>query len=101
MDTMFILCIAALAIVPFVFTASLSDGATSAPTVTLASGPLVGTQTILPSATAAVNKFLGVPFAQSPPERFSLPQSPKPWSEPLTVTEWKPSCIQEFVCKKR
>ncbi|KAL8792142.1 MAG: hypothetical protein Q9195_005238 [Heterodermia aff. obscurata] len=69
----------------------------NAPTITLASGPLVGTQTILPSATAAVNKFLGIPFALSPPERFAPPQSPKPWSSPLNVTEWKPACIQEFV----
>lgn len=71
---------------------------TGPPRATIASGVLIGTQTALPSATAAVNKFLGIPFAQSPPERFSPPQSPQPWRSPLLVTEWKPACFQEFVC---
>ncbi|KAF7514001.1 hypothetical protein GJ744_006615 [Endocarpon pusillum] len=72
------------------------DARDSAPTVTLASGVLVGTTTSLPSATAVVNKFLGVPFADSPPERFSPPQDPRPWSQPLSVLAVKPACIQQW-----
>ena len=72
---------------------------TASPTVTLRSGVLIGTTTSLPTATAPVNKFLGVPFAQSPPERFSPPKDPKPWSRPLTVTAVKPACIQQWAGK--
>jgi Carboxylesterase family len=72
----------------------------SAPTVTLASGVLVGTKTLLPSATAGGNKFLGVPFADSPPKRFSPPQDPRPWSKPLSVLTVKPACIQQWTCKR-
>lgn len=43
------------------------------PTATIDAGVVVGTTTSLPAATASVNKFLGVPFAQSPPERFAPP----------------------------
>ena len=67
-----------------------------APTVTIASGPLIGTTTAVPSATAVVNQFLGIPFAQSPPLRFAPPTQPKRWRNPLHVTAWKPACIQQF-----
>lgn len=90
--------VAAILLASVALSAPTSKRVAGPPTVTLASGALIGTQTILPSATAAVNKFLGVPFAQSPPERFLPPQSPHKWINPLTVTEWRPSCIQEFVC---
>ncbi len=77
-----------------------SSGYTGAsPTVTIANGVLHGTTVSLPSATAAVNKFLGVPFAQSPPLRFAPPQPAKSWATPLDVTVWKPACIQQFTCK--
>jgi len=69
------------------------------PTVTLASGVLIGTTTSVPSATAGVNNFFGVPFADSPPERFSPPEDPKPWSQALSVTAYKPACIQQWTCK--
>ncbi|KAI9699141.1 MAG: hypothetical protein M1836_003331 [Candelina mexicana] len=67
-----------------------------APSVTIASGVLIGTAVSLPAATAPVNRFLGIPFAASPPERFGTPQEPAPWSEPLNVTTYKPACIQQF-----
>ena len=69
------------------------------PTVTLASGVLVGTITALPTATATVNQFLGVPYAKSPPERFTLPVDPEPWSAPLAAMAVKPACIQQWSCK--
>jgi hypothetical protein len=69
------------------------------PTVTIDSGVIVGTAVSLPTATAPVNEFLGIPFAQSPPERFSPPVPPKSWKKPLDTKEWKPACIQQFVCE--
>lgn len=66
------------------------------PTVTLPSGIIVGMTTSLPSATASVNQFLGIPFAKSPPERFSPPQEPPSWST-LNTTAFKPACVQQFV----
>jgi len=71
----------------------------ASPVVVLPSGPVVGTTTALPSATAIVNKFLGIPFAQSPPERFSPPQDASRWWQPLNATTFKPACIQQFNCK--
>lgn len=73
--------------------------AAAIPTVTLASGVVIGTTTTLPSATAAVNKFLGVPFAASPPERFSPPTAAQPFTTPYMATTIKPACIQQFNCK--
>lgn len=70
----------------------------SGPTATLGCGALTGTTTSLPHATATVNKFLGVPFAQSPPQRFSPPQ--KAGSCNIEAKAWKPACIQQFVYPK-
>lgn len=75
------------------------DDRTSLPTVRVAEGCVVGTTTSIPSATAVVNKYLGIPFAESPPERFSPPKDPKPFSTPLSATKVKPACIQRFNCK--
>ncbi|KAF2435146.1 carboxylesterase hlo [Tothia fuscella] len=82
-------CVAALSLF-------YTSSATSLPTVTIDAGILAGTTTLLPTATGSVNQFLGIPFAQSPPERFSPPTKPKKWSMPLNVTAWKPACIQQF-----
>lgn len=87
---------------PIASIALLSSGVGAqcfAPTASLDSGLVVGTTTTLPSATAIVNQFLGVPFAVSPPERFSPPQRPERWSEPVDATAWRPACIQQFNCK--
>lgn len=73
----------------------------SAPTVRIAPGVVIGTTTSVPSATAVVNKYLGIPFAKSPPERFSPPKDPKRWSAPLLVKAVKPACIQPWNCKKQ
>jgi hypothetical protein len=71
------------------------------PTAEIDSGIIIGTSTTLPSATAIVHKYLGIPFADSPPERFSPPVRPAPWSRPLDATEYKPACIQQFNGKQR
>lgn len=67
-----------------------------APTATIDAGVIIGTTTSLPAATASVNKFLGVPFAKSPPTRFAPPESPGTFSEPINTTAWSPACIQQF-----
>lgn len=69
------------------------------PTATIDAGVVHGTTTSLPAATATVNKYLGIPFAASPPVRFSPPQKPHSWSTPINATAFKPACIQQFMCK--
>ncbi len=65
-----------------------------APTATLNSGPVFGAPTSLPGAIGPVNKFLGIPYAASPPERFRLPRPPKKWTTPRNATAFGDSCIQ-------
>ncbi|KAJ9645719.1 hypothetical protein H2199_002759 [Coniosporium tulheliwenetii] len=65
------------------------------PSVTIDAGVVIGTTTHLPSASAAVNKYLGIPFA-APPVRFTVPVKPEPWDAPLNATAWKSTCIQQF-----
>lgn len=72
---------------------------TSGPTVSLASGVVVGTTSTVSTptvATAAVTQYLGIPFAASPPQRFSPAQPPSKWTEPLVAQQRKPVCLQEF-----
>lgn len=66
------------------------------PTVTIDTGVIIGTTTAIPSATATVNQYLGVPFAQSPPERFSPPRPALPHVSPLVAQQRKSACIQQF-----
>jgi Carboxylesterase family len=66
------------------------------PTARIDAGFIIGTSTTLPSTNAVVNKFLGIPFADSPPGRFSPPVRPGQWFHPLDTTEYKPACIQQF-----
>src|SRR5690242_2995995 len=70
------------------------------PTATIDAGVLIGKATVLPNGLGpSVNQFLGVPFAQSPPERFSPPRNVTAFSKPLNATAWKPACVQQFRCK--
>ncbi|KAL1592747.1 hypothetical protein SLS60_011163 [Paraconiothyrium brasiliense] len=77
----------------------LSAPAVMNPTVTISAGPIIGTAikpANQPSLTASANAYLGIPFAKSPPERFSPPESPSPRSSPLQAQAVKPACIQAF-----
>ena len=65
------------------------------PTVCIDSGFLVGTTTSIPSATATINKFLGVPYA-APPVRFSKPQKVQQWKGNRNASSFGPACIQQF-----
>lgn len=71
------------------------------PSVKIADGIVIGTTTSLPSATAAVNKYLGIPYAKSPPVRFSSPSPATPWSQPLNATAFAPACIQQIISKSK
>ncbi|QIW96620.1 hypothetical protein AMS68_002138 [Peltaster fructicola] len=78
-------------------TASQTCGyAGGAPTVTISAGVLHGTTTSLPAATATVNQFLGVPFAQSPPLRFAPAVKANSSSRVINATAFSPSCPQQF-----
>lgn len=70
------------------------------PTATIDAGVVVGTATALPNGLGpSVNQFLGIPFAQSPPERFSPPRNVSAFSKPLNATAFKPACVQQFRCE--
>ena len=71
----------------------------SLPSASIDAGVILGTATAIAGSSTGVNKYLGVPFAVSPPERFSPPQKPAPWSTPINTTTWKPACIQQFNCE--
>lgn len=69
------------------------------PSVTISAGTIVGAAikpANQPSLTASANAYLGVPFAKSPPERFSPPEAAASWSTPLQAQAFKPACIQQF-----
>lgn len=68
------------------------------PTATIDAGIVIGTATSLPTATASVNKFLGVPFAQSPPVRFAPPESLEklPGKGVYEAKQWSPACLQQL-----
>ncbi|KAK1637987.1 Alpha/Beta hydrolase protein [Colletotrichum phormii] len=72
-----------------------SASLTAFPTATIFSGPIQGISTSRPNALSPVNKFLEIPYA-SIPERFSLPQPPKPWVDTLNATTFGPACLQNF-----
>ncbi|KAL3462480.1 putative carboxylesterase hlo [Aspergillus heterothallicus] len=69
----------------------------SRPTAIIDSGPIIGTTTQIgiPSATAIVNKYLGIPFAEKP-ERFRLPKPVKPWEDFLDASRYGPACYQQI-----
>jgi len=72
----------------------------AAPTVTMASGVVLGTTMRplnQPTTAPAANAYLGIPFADSPPERFSPPKPAPPWSSPLQAQSFKPSCMEQIV----
>lgn len=74
--------------------AAIVAGSRPLPTAIIDSGAIVGTTTTLPSSTAVVNKYLGVPFGK-PPVRFSPPEPAERWSTNYNATKWGPACIQE------
>jgi acetylcholinesterase len=69
------------------------------PAVTIDAGDVYGTTTLLPSATASVDKFLGIPFAKTPPGRFAPPQPLLGHDHQINATVWKSACIQAFPCE--
>lgn len=84
---------------PLIPTKSRDPDGFLSPTVSLDSGLIVGTRISIPSAGAIVDQFLGVPFARSPPERFSPPSKPEKWDGLLETKHVKPACIQQFTCQ--
>ncbi|KAK6213335.1 carboxylesterase [Colletotrichum tabaci] len=80
----------------FILDAFALPASNAEPTVTIASGAVIGTTTQPAGSTNYANAYLGVPFAKSPPERFSPPEAAPSWSSPLSATAFRPACIQQF-----
>jgi carboxylesterase type B len=83
--------------------AAPGPGKQGTPTVKVPGGTVTGVATNVPGGPP-VNKFLGLPFAVSPPKRFAPPQalpkgSNKGPPKKIDATTLPPSCIQQFVCK--
>lgn len=74
--------------------AAIVAGSKPLPTAIIDSGAIIGTTTTLPSSTAVVNQYLGVPFGKEP-VRFSPPKPVDRWSTYYNATKWGPACIQE------
>lgn len=75
------------------------EGRAANPSVTIASGVVVGTATgvaNLPKVTGLANAYLGIPFAQSPPVRFAPPTEPQAWKTPLEAHTQPAACLQQF-----
>lgn len=68
--------------------------AAQAPTVTVDNGIFVGSQTAVPGTSQQVKKFLGIPFAVTPPQRFSPPQKAPASRETRQATNYGPNCLQ-------
>lgn len=76
------------------------------PAATVDAGTIVGTtaavivtvSTAVPAVTATVtvNKYLGIPYAATPPERFSPPKPANAFNASLIAQAYKPACFQEF-----
>ncbi|KAK2737539.1 hypothetical protein FQN55_001042 [Onygenales sp. PD_40] len=75
---------------------SASAGSKHDPIVHTDSGLVVGETYSIPDAPDSVNKFLGIPFAISPPERFASAERAKRSKKPIIAKEKKPSCMQQF-----
>jgi hypothetical protein len=70
------------------------------PTISIDTGALAGTTTSLAGASASAIKFLGVPFARSPPTRFAPAERPVTWGAAGKVRaarRWRDGCVQQFV----
>ncbi|EEY16097.1 cholinesterase [Verticillium alfalfae VaMs.102] len=78
----------------FAFAGLASRSAQYGPSVTLGQGTLVGITTQIAYADVKVNKFLGVPFAISPPRRFEPPEPVPSSSKTLSTTQWSAKCIE-------
>lgn len=70
-------------------------GSPARPVAQTDAGPVMGFRQTVPDAKYKLNTYLGVPFA-TPPERWSPPVPPSPWTEPYDASTIGPACIQQF-----
>jgi len=68
--------------------------AEAAPTVTVENGVFVGTTSAVPGATQVANRFLGIPFAVTPPVRFERSVKAPNSTEIRNATSYGPNCLQ-------
>jgi carboxylesterase type B len=67
----------------------------TAPTATADNGVFVGIATAVPGGTQTVNKWLGIPFAVTPPQRFSPPVQAANSNAVRQATNYGPGCLQQ------
>jgi carboxylesterase type B len=67
----------------------------AAPTATADNGVFVGVATAVPGGAQGVNKWLGIPFAVTPPQRFSPPVKPANSNAVQQALNYGPQCIQQ------
>lgn len=72
------------------------------PTASVNAGTIIGTTAVVTAATATVtiNQYLGIPYAVTPPERFSAPKPANPFNASLVAQQFKPACLQHFKGKQ-
>ncbi|KAH6617503.1 Alpha/Beta hydrolase protein, partial [Chaetomium tenue] len=73
---------------------SLSVAKALSPTVTLKDAVYIGTTTQVALATTVVDRFLGIPYANTP-ERFRAARPRPPGSLLVNATKQPPACIQQ------
>lgn len=66
-----------------------------APSAVIDAGLIIGTTTVLPSSTATVNKFLGIPYAVTPPKRFQPPERLARYHGTVNATQLPHLCFQQ------
>ncbi|KAK5113471.1 hypothetical protein LTR85_010899 [Meristemomyces frigidus] len=67
----------------------------AAPSVVVDAGTVIGTVTTLPSASVAVSKYLGIPYA-TPTLRFKPAATVTQFAAPVQATAFGPACIQQI-----
>jgi hypothetical protein len=70
----------------------------TSPSAIVSQGTVLGTTTVYADSTAVATKYIGIPFAKSPPLRFGPPEAAPTFVEPYAATETKPACLQQFSC---
>ncbi|OLN81228.1 Carboxylesterase 5A [Colletotrichum chlorophyti] len=85
-----------LSYIAILYSLAIAVIAGDAPSAVVKAGTVVGVTTTLPSSTAVVNKFLGIPYAQPPTnERRFLPPQPLAsfTQNPVNATAWGSKCF--------
>jgi carboxylesterase type B len=59
-------------------------------------GVVIGTAVSYQTAKPMVNKWQGIPYADSPPAMFMNATTPKPWTSPIMATSFRDACYEQW-----